>query len=119
MATNVVFTTPDPDNPKSFHAEVGGTATWKSNSSTYPKFQVKFTGPNPYNRTRNAMFPKVGQPEVVLKLNTAGEFRYRIKHIKNNDTTRKKFSGPFTLGVASAGQFGTRCPGCPPFGRSA
>ena len=65
-AVNVTFTTPDPDSQKSFHAEVGGQATWVSNTPSYPKFQIRFKGGNPSNNTKNAKFSGANKRPVVL-----------------------------------------------------
>jgi len=114
---NVVFNLPDPDQPSmNLHGEVGGTATWQSSTPNYPRFHVSFRGPNPVNGENDAKFSgEKGRP-VVLALNAAGQFDYRIEQIKTDGT--RKFSGPFSLGVAQPGEFQIHCPGCPPGGLS-
>jgi len=113
---SVKFTTPDPDNPKSFHAEVGGQATWTSNTPRYPKFEIRFKGNNPSNNTKNAKFSGANEQSVVLPLISEGQFYYSIRHIQTDGN--HKVTGPFSLGVAPGGQFSVRCGACPPFGNS-
>lgn len=124
MATNgnsskpisVVFSLPDPDEPKaSFHGEVGGTATWQSSSTNYPNFEVQFSGSNPSNDTPNAQFGGSSSNPVVLSLNKADTFHYRIKQIKADGT--HKISGPHTMSIVPQGAF-INCHACPPIGQS-
>ena len=113
-AGKVVFTVPDPDKlTNNVHAEVGGTATWKSCATEYPSFQLNFTGPNPSNGEKNAKFDGGNNRPVTLALNIPGQFKYKIKHIKADGTCQ--ISGPFPLGVVPYGEFSDRiCKGCPP-----
>lgn len=109
---NVVFTLPDPDGPPNkFQAEVGGTVTWKSETPNYPKFEVSFTGANPSDDIEDAKFSGASNQPVVLNLKTPGHYKYIVKHI-NKDGTNKSV-GPFSIGIAAAGQFDNRCRGCP------
>jgi hypothetical protein len=110
----VVYTVPDPEKlTNNVHAEVGGTATWKCNATKFLNFEVNFTGPNPSNGAKNAKFSGGINKPVVLPLNTPGQFKYKIKHIKADGTSQ--LSGPFPLCVAPSGEFSDRiCKGCPP-----
>lgn len=123
MATNgnshksvsVTFDLPDPDLSPHYHGEVGGTATWQSSAVNYPTFEIHFNGDNPSNGTRNAQFDGSSGNPVVLPLNTAGQFHYRIKQINADGTP--KITGPHTMGVSPQGQFVIHgCSTCPPNG---
>src|SRR5215472_2083564 len=91
---NVVFNLPDPDQPSmSLHGEVGGTATWQSSTPNYPRFHVSFRGANPFNNEDGAKFSGENGRPVVLTLNVAGQFDYKVEQIRTDGT--RKSSGPF------------------------
>ena len=114
-AVNAVFNVPDPDNPLyNVQAEVGGTATWNCNTPNYVEFQIIFIESNPVDSRKNATFTGTNDQPAVLSLETAGLFKYKIRHLRADGT--HKVTGPYCLGVAPPEQFDVHCKGCPPVG---
>jgi hypothetical protein len=101
---SAVITVPDPDDsPFTVHAEAGGTLQWRSDSRNYPRFEIQFIGPNPFNTKENASFTGDNLKPVVLHLKKIGEYSYKIKHIKKDGAG---------LPTGPAGFRVTQCTGC-------
>jgi hypothetical protein len=99
---SAVITVPDPDN-KDFmiHVEKGGTLQWRSDSATFPRFEIQFIGPNPTNETQNEKLDGDHLHPVVIPVNKTGDYEYNVRHISEDGTAtttgpRSFRSGPCT-----------------------
>jgi hypothetical protein len=102
---SAIVTVPDPDSkPVATHVEVGGTLQWRSDSPNYPRFEIQFVGPNPFNDNENDKFDGENLRPVVMHLKKTGEYHYKIKHIRHDGTEAS--TGPSHFVV-------NRCIGCP------
>jgi hypothetical protein len=106
---STVITVPDPDETQfTNHAQQGGTVEWRSESPNYPKFEVKFVGPNPYNTKVNDTLSGSTTKPVVVRLKKVGEYTYTIRHTHTNGKTCD--TQQFDIHIVP-------CPkGCPPVG---
>jgi hypothetical protein len=84
---SVVITVPDPDS-KDFmiHVEQGGTLQWRSDSTTFPRFEIQFIGANPSNGTQNEKLDGDNLHPVVIHVKETGDYEYNVRHIKENGT---------------------------------
>jgi hypothetical protein len=102
---SAVVTVPDPDNKDfMFHAEKGGTLQWRSDSTTFPRFEIQFIGANPSNDTQNEKLDGDNLHPVVINLKKTGDYQYKVRHIKGDGTDTH--SGPRSFHVIP-------CTGCP------
>ena len=103
-----VITVPDPDNmPVASHAQKGGTLQWRTDKHNYPKFEIRFKGPNPFDpKQDDLVLAGSDVTPVVIRLNTVRDgYQYTVRHIANDGTCTD--TGPFTFNVHG-------CPGCLP-----
>ncbi len=107
--SSVVVTVPDPDATiVASHAEKGGTLQWRTDTHSYPEFEIEFIGPNPSNGNANEIFSGSDTEPVVIRLDAdivGEEYQYKIRQYHKDGTFKE--TGPFLLRV-------TPCRGCPP-----
>jgi hypothetical protein len=102
---STVITVPDPDNLLvTSRAEQGGILQWRTDTHRFPKFEIRFEGPNPSNKKMNLVLEGSDVKPVVIRLKIIGDYKYNIRHIGKNKSVD---TGPFAASVHS-------CQGCPP-----
>lgn|SRR5580658_3289636 len=97
-AHSPVITVMDPESaPEARHGEQGGTAQWRTDSPTYPAFDLTFQGKNPSDTTPNKTFHGTEEKPAVVRLANTGDYSYTIKHIKKDGSSVN--GGMFTFSV--------------------
>ncbi len=106
---SMVITLPDPDDAQvTHHVHQGGIFEWRSEAPNYPKFEVIFAGPNPYNTKIDATFSGTATKPAVIRLGKTGEYTYKIRHTHHDGHTYESPISAFHV---------VPCPkGCPPVG---
>jgi hypothetical protein len=97
-----VVTIPDPDiMPVACHVEQGGTLQWRTDTHSYPKFEIRFQGPNPSNADKDLILTGDDLQPATIRLNTVGDYEYMICQYHKDGTIRR--TGVFKFRASPCG----------------
>lgn len=88
--TSLVITIPDPDQMQpQLCAHVGATIQWRSETTNYPHFEIRFGGMDPCGGTGTCYAGSDIAP-VVLRLEKEGDYTYEVWQYKTRGGRPKK-----------------------------
>jgi hypothetical protein len=76
-----LITVPDPEElAMCNHAEVGGILQWRSESLSYPEFDIEFVGPVPYDGPDGDVLTGSVENPIIKKATKEGIYQYNVVH---------------------------------------